>query len=145
MTRTDMVPPRVLVDRDLRLVAVNRAVARLTGVPKDALVGSRLDEWINLAPALRERLREGLRRPVAIWSETIPLAMTREGTGKAVVRLKPLRVGGGHLLISLIAVHLFGKVHRRAPERHLSVMPRRARDIEPKEGARDREATADLR
>lgn len=112
MMTNRVAPARALVDGDLRVVAVNGAVARLTGVPSHELRGTRLDDWINLSPLIRERLRNALRHCTADWVETIPLGLAQDGGGSAVVRLTQVPGEPPCLLISLIAIHL---THSAAP------------------------------
>lgn len=99
--------PRVLLDNELHIVRANRDMCHSFGVIQDSLLGTRIDDWINVDPISLYRLRSRIRDGSVPWHVILRLRLS--GLQVMVVSqiLRPLRSRrGDYLLISLVGIHM---------------------------------------
>ena len=94
--------PRVLLDHELRIVRANWNLCHLFGVLPEHLIGSRVEDWINVDPALLYRLRMRIRNGPMPWHVILKLRLCGLRVVVDSQALQPLRsCRNGYLLISL--------------------------------------------
>lgn len=97
--------PRVLLDRELCIVRANRSLCRSFGVLQGSLIGTRLDDWINVYPGVLACLRSRLGSGLAPWHMILRLHLSGSRVLAASQILQPLHsYHCGYLLISLAGI-----------------------------------------
>lgn len=99
--------PRVLLDHELCVVRANRSMCRSFGVLQDSLIGTRIDDWINVDFTLLYRLRCRIRNGSMPWHVILRLRLSGLQVLAVSQILRPLRSQrNGYLLISLVDIQV---------------------------------------
>ena len=99
--------PRVLLDHELRIVRANRSMCHAFGVLPDSLIGTRVDDWINVDPTRLDGLRSRIMNGLMPWHVILRLRLSGLQVLVVSQRLQPLHSRrSGYLLISLADIQV---------------------------------------
>ncbi|HET8700095.1 MAG TPA: hypothetical protein VFL97_00285 [Nitrococcus sp.] len=99
--------PRVLIDHELRIVRANRSMCHAFGVLPNCLIGTRVDDWINVDPTLLDGLRGRIMNGPMPWHVILRLRLSGLQVLVVSQMLQPLHSRrSGYLLISLADIQV---------------------------------------
>lgn len=102
-------PPRLLLDQDLQILAINAYLLQLCSIDTDACRGVSIEEWVNADAALLTRIKACLAGGAAPWHEVFTVRLSGGAAVSALLKLTPLRGRSGPgLLVTMREIRLSG-------------------------------------